>query len=164
MFSLIRPKAPTHMDEFAKTIHKAKWKESMFDNYEKIDTSGTLTAPLLRSDLPSDSKIICTQPAFKVKLQEEANMYEFYTCTAANGASQVDGIDFEASYSPTSFWENIPFLLAIAAAECMCFFTIDVSNVFQTNIEEHTKDRNWLSIPPFYLDWFFACYPDHPLK
>eukprot|EP00957_Ditylum_brightwellii_P098021 7466253-Ditylum_brightwellii.AAC.1 len=97
MLSLIRPKAPAHMDEFSKTTHKAEWKESMFENYEKMDTFGTLTAPLLRSDLPSDAKIIRTQTAFKVKLQEEANIYELYTCTAANNASQIEGVDFEAS-------------------------------------------------------------------
>eukprot|EP00957_Ditylum_brightwellii_P095249 7254874-Ditylum_brightwellii.AAC.1 len=106
-----------------------------------MDTSGTLTAPLLRSDLPSDAKILCTQPTFKVKLQEEANMYELYTCAATNSASQIKGIDFEASYSPTSFWENSHVLLAIAAAEHMRLFTIDASNSCQTNIEEQTKDR-----------------------
>eukprot|EP00957_Ditylum_brightwellii_P040606 3073842-Ditylum_brightwellii.AAC.1 len=34
----------------------------------------------------------------------------------------------------------------------------------KTNIEEQNKDRIWLRIPPFYLEWFFVCYPDHPLK
>ena len=91
-------------------------------------------------------------------------MYELYTRTAANGSSQIEGIDFEASYSPTSFWENIRFLLAIAAAQRMKIFTIDVSNAFQTNIEEQQKDCIWLSIPPFYLEWFSARYPDHPLR
>eukprot|EP00957_Ditylum_brightwellii_P126462 9639895-Ditylum_brightwellii.AAC.1 len=62
----------------------------MFENYEKIDTSSKLTALLSRSHLPSDAEILCTQPAFKVKLQEEANIYEFYTCTAANDASQIE--------------------------------------------------------------------------
>eukprot|EP00957_Ditylum_brightwellii_P014248 1072903-Ditylum_brightwellii.AAC.2 len=78
------------MGELAKATHKAEWKESMFKNYEKMDTSDTLTTPSLRSDLPSDSKILHTQPTFKVKLQEEANMYELYTCTSANGASQIE--------------------------------------------------------------------------
>jgi hypothetical protein len=47
IFSPIRPKAPAHMGEFNTTTHKAEWKESMFENYEKMDTSGTLTAPIL---------------------------------------------------------------------------------------------------------------------
>eukprot|EP00957_Ditylum_brightwellii_P212302 15367174-Ditylum_brightwellii.AAC.2 len=123
------------MGKFAKTTHKAEWKELMFENYEEMDNSGTLTAPLLRSDLPPDAKILFSQPAFKVKLQEEANMYKLYTHMAATGASQIEGIGFEASYPPTS-----------------------------TNIEEQIKDRIWLSIPPFYLEWFFARYPYYPLN
>eukprot|EP00957_Ditylum_brightwellii_P052972 4016345-Ditylum_brightwellii.AAC.1 len=79
-------------------------------------------------------------------------MYELYTCTVANSVSQIEDIDFEVSYSLTSFWGNTCFILAIAAAECMLLFTIDVSNAFQTNIEEQTKDRIWLNIPPYYLE------------
>eukprot|EP00957_Ditylum_brightwellii_P187104 14250578-Ditylum_brightwellii.AAC.1 len=90
IFSPTHPKAPAHMVKFAKTTPKAEWKESMLENYKKIDTSGTLTAPLLRSDLPSDAKILCTQTAFKVKSQEEVNMYELYTCASAKGASQIE--------------------------------------------------------------------------
>eukprot|EP00957_Ditylum_brightwellii_P093276 7103081-Ditylum_brightwellii.AAC.1 len=55
---------------------------------------------------------------------------------AANRASQIEGIDFEASYLATSFWENVCFILAIAAADCMILFTVDVSNAFHTSIEE----------------------------
>eukprot|EP00957_Ditylum_brightwellii_P060599 4601167-Ditylum_brightwellii.AAC.1 len=44
-------------------------------NYNKMNTSGTLTGPMLRSNLPPNVKVLCTQPAFKVKLQEKVNMY-----------------------------------------------------------------------------------------
>ena len=59
------------MGNFAKSTHKSEWKESMFENYEKMNTSGTFSAPFLRKDLPSTIKILKAQPAFKVKLQEE---------------------------------------------------------------------------------------------
>eukprot|EP00957_Ditylum_brightwellii_P087654 6673955-Ditylum_brightwellii.AAC.2 len=62
----------------------------MFGSYEEMDNSGTLTTPLLRSDLPPDAKILCAQLAFKVKLQKEANLHELYTCTADNGTSQIE--------------------------------------------------------------------------
>eukprot|EP00957_Ditylum_brightwellii_P153274 11665450-Ditylum_brightwellii.AAC.1 len=63
--------------------------ESMFENYEKMNISGTFSAPFLRKDLPPTIKILKTQPAFKVKLQEEANKYDLYTQTTANGSTQV---------------------------------------------------------------------------
>eukprot|EP00957_Ditylum_brightwellii_P209897 15363776-Ditylum_brightwellii.AAC.2 len=71
--------APVHKGEFAKSSHKVHRKESIFKNYNKMDTPGTFTSPMIRSDLPPITKVLCTQPVFKVKLQEEANMYKLYT-------------------------------------------------------------------------------------
>eukprot|EP00957_Ditylum_brightwellii_P149300 11370924-Ditylum_brightwellii.AAC.1 len=76
------------MGDFAKSNLKSEWKESMFEDYEKMNTSGTFSAPILRSDLPSNVKILKAQPAFKVKLQEETNHYELYTRTTSNGSKQ----------------------------------------------------------------------------
>eukprot|EP00957_Ditylum_brightwellii_P001537 119848-Ditylum_brightwellii.AAC.1 len=72
-----------------------------------MNTSGTFSVPFLRKDLPSTIKILKAQPASKVKLQEEENKYDMYTQTTANGSTQVQGIDFNASFAPTSFFENI---------------------------------------------------------
>eukprot|EP00957_Ditylum_brightwellii_P179427 13668674-Ditylum_brightwellii.AAC.1 len=62
------------MGDFAKSTHKSAWKESMFKNYEKMNTSGTFSALFLRKDLPPTIEILKAQSAFKVKLQEEKNM------------------------------------------------------------------------------------------
>eukprot|EP00957_Ditylum_brightwellii_P107626 8211233-Ditylum_brightwellii.AAC.1 len=117
-----------------------------------MDRSGTLSAPILCKDLPQDTKILRSQPAFKVKLQEEQHIYELYVRTAANGSKQVEGIDFYSSYAPTSFFENIRYILATPAAEGMDIYTVDVSNAFQTNIEDKVSDRIFITIPPFYLE------------
>eukprot|EP00957_Ditylum_brightwellii_P010806 819294-Ditylum_brightwellii.AAC.1 len=67
-----------------------------------MDRSGTLSAPILCTDLPPNTKILWFQPAFKVKLQEKQHIYDLFVCTAANGSKQVEGIDFDSSYAPTS--------------------------------------------------------------
>eukprot|EP00957_Ditylum_brightwellii_P121488 9265238-Ditylum_brightwellii.AAC.1 len=77
------------MGNFAKSTHKSEWKESMPEKCEKMNTSGTFSAPFLRKDLLPTNKILKAQPAFKVKLQEEANKHELYTRTTANGSTQV---------------------------------------------------------------------------
>ena len=58
IFSPIRPNAPQHMGDFAKSNLKSEWKESMLENYEKMNTSGTFSAPILRKDLPPHVKIL----------------------------------------------------------------------------------------------------------
>eukprot|EP00957_Ditylum_brightwellii_P191900 14608324-Ditylum_brightwellii.AAC.1 len=46
----------------------------------------------------------------------------------------------------------------------MSVFPLDVSNAFQTNIASNTSERVHTNIPPFYLEYFFTKFPDHPLK
>eukprot|EP00957_Ditylum_brightwellii_P084796 6447466-Ditylum_brightwellii.AAC.1 len=46
----------------------------------------------------------------------------------------------------------------------MLIFPLDVSNAFQTNIGSNPSKIVHISIPPFYLEYFFAKCPDHPLK
>eukprot|EP00957_Ditylum_brightwellii_P110231 8407913-Ditylum_brightwellii.AAC.1 len=129
-----------------------------------MNISGTLSAPFLRNNLPPTTNILKDQPTFKIKLQEEEHKYGLYTWTRTNGSTQDQDIDFAASFTPTSFFENIRFLLAIAAAEIMLIFPVDVSNAFQTNIEFNPLDQVHIIIPPFYLEYFFTKWPDQPLK
>eukprot|EP00957_Ditylum_brightwellii_P091340 6954428-Ditylum_brightwellii.AAC.1 len=81
----------------------------------------------------------------------------------ANGSPQIQGIDFDMSYSPTNAFDNIRMIIAIAAAENMIIYSLGVSNTFQTNIEEKLYERVCISIPLFYLDYFFGKWPDYPL-
>eukprot|EP00957_Ditylum_brightwellii_P010900 826083-Ditylum_brightwellii.AAC.2 len=137
------------MGDFSKDCFCAEWKDSIFKNYAKMNTSG--------------AKVLRVQPAFKVKLQNTPNYYKLYTCTVANGSSQIQGIDFDVSYSPTSAFDNIRMVIAIAAAENMIIYSLDVSNAFQTNIKEKPYERVYISILPFYLEYFFGKWPNHPL-
>eukprot|EP00957_Ditylum_brightwellii_P169529 12902577-Ditylum_brightwellii.AAC.1 len=105
------------MGEFAKSKYKAAWKEYVFENYEKIDRTGALSAPILHKDLHLDTKILRSQPAFKVKLQEEEHMYELYVLNNTNDSKQVKGVDFNSAYTPISFYENSRYILTLAAAE-----------------------------------------------
>ena len=38
----------------------------------------------------------------------------------------------------------------------MFVFPLDVSNALQTNIESNPSERVYISIPPFYLEYFFT--------
>eukprot|EP00957_Ditylum_brightwellii_P178210 13573914-Ditylum_brightwellii.AAC.1 len=99
------------MGDFSKDPFRTEWKDSIFKNHDKMNTSG--------------AKILHTQPVFKVKLQNIPNCYELYTGTVANGLSQIQGIDFNVSYSPTSAFDNIRMIVAIAAAENMIIYGLD---------------------------------------
>eukprot|EP00957_Ditylum_brightwellii_P065281 4951263-Ditylum_brightwellii.AAC.1 len=84
----------------------------------------------------SGAKVLCAQTAFKIQ-----------------------GIDFDMSCSATSAFDNIRMITAITAAENMIIYGFDVPNTFQTNIEEKPYERVYISIPPFYLEYFLASGP-----
>ena len=75
-----------NMDELA---YELGVKPAQLENYKKMNISDPFSALFLRSDLPSTKKVLKTQPAFKVKLQEEEHKYELYTWTTANGSTEL---------------------------------------------------------------------------
>eukprot|EP00957_Ditylum_brightwellii_P091178 6942039-Ditylum_brightwellii.AAC.1 len=65
MFSPHGPQAPKHVGDFSKDPFCAEWKDSIFKNYDKMNTSGTFSAPCCCTDIPSGAKVFCAQPVFK---------------------------------------------------------------------------------------------------
>eukprot|EP00957_Ditylum_brightwellii_P088259 6723792-Ditylum_brightwellii.AAC.1 len=63
-----------------------------------MNISGTFSAPCQCTDLPSGAKVLCTQPAFKAKLQNIPKYCKIYTCTVTNDLSQIEDIGFDVSY------------------------------------------------------------------
>eukprot|EP00957_Ditylum_brightwellii_P172179 13107400-Ditylum_brightwellii.AAC.1 len=124
-----------------------RMEELYFQNHDKMNTYGTFCAPCQRTDIPSGAKVLRAQLAFKVTLQNAPNYYELYTRMVVNGSSQIKGIDFDVPFSPTSAFDNIKMIIAIAAAENIIIYSLDMLNIFQTNIKEKPYER----------------WPDHPL-
>eukprot|EP00957_Ditylum_brightwellii_P126181 9620302-Ditylum_brightwellii.AAC.1 len=54
-------------------------------------------------------------------------------------------------------------IIAIAAAENIIIYGIDVSSTFQTYIEEKLYERVYISTPLFYLK-YVGKWPNHPLR
>eukprot|EP00957_Ditylum_brightwellii_P011877 894911-Ditylum_brightwellii.AAC.1 len=129
------------MGDFSKDPFCAEWKDSIFKKDEKMNTSDTFSASCQHTDIPSGAKVLYTQPVFKVKLQNIPNYYKFYTCMVAISLAQIQGIDFDMYYLSTSAFDNFRMIIVIAATKNMIIYGLDVSNVFQTNIEEKPYDR-----------------------
>ena len=52
---------------------------------------------------------------------------------------------------------------AIAAKEHMIGGFIDAKNAFQTVIAHDISKRVFLRLPPLYIEWFKAKWPNHPV-
>ena len=52
---------------------------------------------------------------------------------------------------------------AIASAEGLIIFVLDISNSFQNTILPNPAERVYLSLLYLYLDWYKRKWPKHPL-
>eukprot|EP00957_Ditylum_brightwellii_P153351 11671687-Ditylum_brightwellii.AAC.1 len=63
------------MGDWVKDDHKAEWKDSIFENYDKMNVAGAWSAPFPHKDSPKDAIVLPPKLAFKVKLKEEENKH-----------------------------------------------------------------------------------------
>ena len=158
-----RPPTPAH---FGQTLHlpfAADWKEALFGNYNKMLASGTFGAPILRTAMPPGKSLLRSRVACRVKDTSLPNQYDLYARCCADGSTMKEYIDFTDSYSPVAGIDSIRILLNLSAASGLTVRVLDISNAFQNAIIFDATERVHISLPPFYLEWFRAIWPDYIL-
>jgi hypothetical protein len=125
--------------------------------------SGTFSAPILRSSVPSNKTVLRPRVACRVKDTSIPHQYDLYARTCADGSKQKENIDFIDSYSPVASIDSLRILLNLAASEGLLISILDISNAFQNSIIFDATERVFISLPPLYLDWFRQQWPDYKL-
>ncbi len=157
------PKVIKHFGQTLSMPFASDWRDALFQNYNKMMTTGTFSAPMLRSAVPFNQKILRPRVSCRVKDTTTANQYDLYARTCADGSTQQEYIDFHDSYSPVASIESIRVLLNIAASSGLLVSILDISNAFQNSIIFDATERVYMSLPPFYLEWFLHQWSDFPL-
>jgi hypothetical protein len=98
-----------------------------------MQTTGTFSQPMFRSQVPSGKTILQSHIAFCVKDKETTNAYDLYACTCADGSSMREGVDFTNSYSPVGSIDSIRLTVALAAFQGLQLIVLDGSNAFQNS-------------------------------
>ncbi len=162
--SPIHPIAPNHIGEISNNPIWSDWKEALFQNYDKMQCTCTWSAPILRTSIPHDQFTLCNWVSFWVKDTSTPNTYELQGCTCADGSRMHQNIDFLESYSPVGSIDSIRIILAYySASQKLLLNILDISNAFQTSVIFEPSEWTYISIPPLYLDWFHATWPDYKL-
>jgi hypothetical protein len=147
-----RPTAPNHIGQLSSNPLISDWKEAIFDNFTKMQRTGTWSAPLLCTLILSHKQILRPRISFRVKDTATPNTYELQGRTCADGSKQKQFVDFIDSYSPVGAIDSIRLLLALAASSRLTLHVLDISNAFQNSIIFDPDERVYISLPPFYLD------------
>ena len=79
---------------------------------------------------PKDTNIIVSHWTFRVKCDNLGEINRFKSCLIAQGFSQVPGVDFNETYSPTIRLPSIHFILAFACKNNLKLRQIDVKGAY----------------------------------
>ena len=118
-----------------------------------MEKSTTFSAPFLRSLLPPDTEILRPIICFRVKTTEIDNQYDIYSRTCAYGSYILEGDEFTVSYAPVSGICPLRIIIAIAYAEGLVIFVLDIYNAFYNTMLADPAEKVYLRLPYLYMDW-----------
>jgi hypothetical protein len=79
---------------------------------------------------PKNKNVIDTKWVFENKLNEDGQVTKNKDRLVCKGYTQVEGIDFEETFSPVAIMEAIRFLLAYACSKNIKVYKMDVKSTF----------------------------------
>ena len=157
-----RPPIPSTYHAGLGTKYRPDWKLAAYSQYDKNNALGLYTQPFPRSMLPPGTRVLPSVLAPNIK-EKGDHLWAFVARHCANGSSQIKGIDYLYSYSPTASAFTIRLTLSFASSQGLIIGILDVVNCFQNTLVA-INERLVVTTPPYWMDWFKLRYPECKLK
>ena len=114
---------PTKVEE---ALQDESWVEAMHDELLQFPRNDVQTlVPRLEGE-----HIISTKWIFRNKTDKEGNVICNKAHLVAQGYSQMEGVDYDESFTPVARMESIKILLALACHVKFKFYQMDVKTAF----------------------------------
>ncbi|RVW14961.1 Retrovirus-related Pol polyprotein from transposon TNT 1-94 [Vitis vinifera] len=129
---------PTSYAEAASHSH---WQEAMQSELAALEANHTWSL----TSLPPGKKPIGCRWVYKIKRHSDGTIERFKARLVAKGYTQLEGIDYHDTFSPTAKMITIRCLLALAAAQNWSLHQLDVNNAF---LHGDLHEEIYMSPPP----------------
>lgn len=90
--------------------YKKEWKAAMQREYDSLIANGTWVA----AALPKNRKVVSGKWVYTLKRDQDGKIVKFKARFVARGFSQVQGLDYQETFSPTVRLSTLRILLAVA--------------------------------------------------
>jgi vacuolar-type H+-ATPase catalytic subunit A/Vma1 len=114
---------PTYFEEVGKDKFWNKAMDEELDQIEKNDTWELVPRP-------KDKNVIVTKWVYKNKLKEDGQVTRNKARLVCKGYAQVEGIDFEDTFSQVAKMEEIRFILSYVCSKNIKVYQMDVKSYF----------------------------------
>ena len=94
--------------------------------------------------LPLGKKAIGCRWVYKIKHKFDGSFERYKACLVANGYTQLKGIDYDETFSPTAKMVTIHCLLALVVAQHWSLHQFDVHNVI---LHGDLSEEIYMSLP-----------------
>jgi hypothetical protein len=130
---LLDSNEPANYEEAMMSPDSEKWLEAMKSELGSMSENQVWTLV----DPPSDRKAIECKWIFKKKMDADGNVTVYKARLVAKGFRQVQGVDYDETFSPVAMFKSIWILLAIAVFHDYEIWQMDVKTAFLNgNIDE----------------------------
>ena len=124
---------PPNYGEAMLSLESRKWLEAMKSEMGSMHDNQVWTLV----DLPDGRKAVENKWIFKKKTDADGNINVYKTRLVTKGFQQIQGVDYDETFSPVAMLKSIRILLAIAAFFDYEISRMDVRTAFLNgNIEE----------------------------
>ena len=101
--------SPASVEEALSGEHKGKWEEAMRIEMDSLKEIGVYELV----DKPKGKKVVKSKWVLRVKTNKRGEIDKYEARVVAKGYSQVEGVDYDRTFSPTVRFESIRQLVAI---------------------------------------------------
>jgi len=133
------------------------WKKAIEEEFRSLESLKTWELV----ELPKGRKMITSKWVFDEKLDNLGKRLKLKARLCARGFTQVEGIDYEETYSPVAGVTTLRMMLAICAAKGLSIRSFDVKSAF---LNGKIKEEIFLKIPEGFEEYNGECGPNKCLK
>ena len=144
-FMLLDHDEPTNYEEAMMSPDSTKWLEVMKSEMKSMYENKVWTLV----DLPDDRQAIDNKWIFKRKMDADSSVTIYKARLVAKGFRQVQGIDYDETFSPVVMLKSIRIMLAIAAFYDYEIWQMDVKTAFLNGFLE---EELYMMQPKGFID------------
>lgn len=118
--------SPQTLQEALEGEHSAKWREAMESEMASLRENNVYELV----DRPKGKKVVKSRWVLRVKTNSEGKVEKYKARVVAKGYSQVEGVDYDQTFSPTVRFESIRQMVALGTSKGMHMHQMDVTTAF----------------------------------